>query len=262
VYWARQRQWAHEQLTLSVNANYHGVMEFEVKRWMYLILTDTGNAYYSLQDMISKIMCTLAWNQPDASEANLQHATDLLTQVSPCGPITNLIPALWTYIPEQINPWKIKERKRHDGHISWWLERYNQVRANVNAGLRQPSWAQNYIDREKQQKLSGDKEAACCIGMTCLIGVSTVVGTLNFFILAMVHNPEWMKKCQQELDRVCGRRMPTTSDIEHLPILRACIKETMRWKPIFPTGVPHATEEDQVYRDWCIPKDTIIFPLE
>lgn len=261
-YWARQRQWSHSQMTESANSQYYGIMDHEVKRWMYKLLTEPNNAYNSLEDMASKIMTTLTWDKPEVSEYNSKSAWGLLTQMSPAGPITNLITPLWTHIPPKINPWKIAEQKRHDTQNSFWLERYHEVRDKTADGTQRSCWARGYVESVKNSKLSGEKEASCCIGMLCLVGVFTVAGPLNYFLLAMAQHPEWQKKCQEELDTVCGGRYPTYADQPNLPVLRACIKETMRWKPNVPTGVAHEAEQDDFYRGWLIPKGSRILPLD
>lgn len=261
-YWARQRQWGHSQLTEAANSQYYGIMEHEVKRWMYRLLTEPDNAYDSLEDMASKIMTTLTWDDPNASEYNTRSAWGLLTQMSPAGPITNLITPLWTHIPASINPWKIAEQKRHDEQNGFWMSQYATVQKKTADGIQRPCWARGYIEQIKSTKLSGDKEAACCIGMLCLVGVFTVAGPLNYYLLAMAHHPEWHRKVQEEVDRVCGDRFPEHSDYENLPILRACIKETMRWKPNVPTGVAHEAEQDDFYRGYFIPKGARILPLD
>lgn len=52
---------------------------------------------------------------------------------------------------------------------------------------------------------------------------------LSWFMLAMVHHPEVQRKAHDELDRVVGRdRMPTFADYEHLPYIRAIVKEALR----------------------------------
>jgi len=61
-----------------------------------------------------------------------------------------------------------------------------------------------------------------------------------------------------ELDEVIGRaRPPTFADIPFLPYIRAMVKETLRWAPISPFGVPHALTADEWYEGMFIPKGTI-----
>jgi hypothetical protein len=55
--------------------------------------------------------------------------------------------------------------------------------------------------------------------------------------------PDAQKRAQEELDAVVGRsRMPTFADYNSLPYLRALIKETLRWMPVDPIGMPCPSE--------------------
>ena len=61
--------------------------------------------------------------------------------------------------------------------------------------------------------------------------------TMSWFMLGMAAYPEVQKKCQEELDMVVGRsRMPTLSDRDSLPYVRATVREALRWRPIVPLG--------------------------
>ncbi|KAE9973197.1 hypothetical protein BLS_003718 [Venturia inaequalis] len=260
-YWARQRRWTHASLTEASNAQYHGILDHEVKRWMYRLIMEPDNFGNTLEDMASKVMCTLTWDDPDLSEYNVTSAWGLLTQMSPAGPITNVLTPLW-HLPLFMNPWKRAEIKRHDEQQAWWMQRIVETRAKMNQGIQRPSFARQYLETAKTQKLSGDYEASSCIGMLALVGVFTVGGPLAYFLMSMTHHPEWQRRCQKEIDEACGGRMPTLADFPNLPTLRACIKETMRWKPNVPSGVAHETEQDDYYRGYFIEKGTRILPLD
>lgn len=53
----------------------------------------------------------------------------------------------------------------------------------------------------------------------------------------MILHPEAQKKAQEEIDRVVGRdRLPSFRDYEHLPYVRAMVKEVMRWRGVAPLG--------------------------
>jgi cytochrome P450 len=193
----------------------------------------------TLEDMASKIMCTLTWDDPDLSTYNTKSAWGLLTQMSPAGPITNVITPLW-HLPMCINPWKRAEVKRHDEQQAWWLARLQETRAKLEQGIQRPCFSSQYLKTAKRQKLSGDHEVSSCLGMLALVGVFTVGGPLNYFLMSMVYHPEWLAHCQREIDLACSGRMPTLDDSPLLPTLRACIRETMRWKPNVPTGTSAA----------------------
>lgn len=211
-------------------------MEFEAKRLMYRLLEKPDDFAFFLEDMCSKVMCKLTWDDDSLSTALTPSAWGLLTQMSPAGPITNVLTPLWDYLPEAINPWKIRERKRHDIQQAMWMDSLMKTRKLMEKGKQRPCFTRTYLETAGKTSISGDYEASSVIGMMALVGIFTVVGPLYYFLIAMVHHPEWQRKCQEEIDRVCRDRPPVINDLPNLPILRACIKETMRWKPTVPTG--------------------------
>lgn len=263
-YWARQRKLTHAYITDATNAQYHGVMYHEAKRFMARLVHDPANFQFWLEDMASKVMCQLTWDDPSLSEYCTKSAWGLLTQMSPAGPLTNVLTPLW-HLPLFMNPWKKAEHKRHDEQQAWWMNRLVTVREKMNRGEMRSCWTKQFIEKQSSMKtchLSGDHEASSMIGMLALVGIFTVAGPLSYWLVTMVHHPEWQAAVQREIDEVCGGRPPTLDDTPRLPILRACIKETMRWKPNVPTGVAHETEVDDVYNGYFIPKGTRLLPLD
>ncbi|KAF2684398.1 cytochrome P450 [Lentithecium fluviatile CBS 122367] len=260
-YWARQRKFTHAYLTEATNTRYHGIMELEAKRWMYNLLNEPDNFGFSLEEMASKVMCQLTWDDHTLSTYLTPSAWGLLTQMSPAGPITNVLTPLW-HLPMFMNPWKTAERKRHDEQQAWWMDQLLNTRRLMEEGKQRPCFTRNFLETAGKTSISGDHEASSVIGMMALVGIFTVAGPLYYFLVSMVHHPDWQGKCQEEVDRVCKGRMPTIADMPNLPILRACIKETMRWKPNVPTGVAHECEADDWYGGYFIPKGTRILPLD
>ncbi|KAJ3568619.1 hypothetical protein NP233_g5596 [Leucocoprinus birnbaumii] len=97
-------------------------------------------------------------------------------------------------------------------------------------------------------------------GMIFAAVSETTVTALNTFVLGMLQRPDVMKKAQKEVDQVVGNdRLPEASDMPHLHYLSAVIKETLRWNPVAPMGVPHCTSEDDVYNGYYIPKGCAVF---
>ncbi|KAK8063971.1 hypothetical protein PG996_008623 [Apiospora saccharicola] len=267
-YWARQRKLTHAYLTEATNAQYHGVLDFEAKRWLARLLARPDDFQASLEDMASKVMCQLVWDDPSLSAACAEGAWGLLRQMSPAGPITNVLTPLW-HLPEigPLNPWKRDERRRHDAQQAWWMERLLGVRQKMARGEMRACWTRQFLERAKTSSMAAggittDFEASSMLGMLALVGVFTVAGPLSYFLVSMVTHPRWQAEVQREIDEACQGRLPTLDDAPKLPVLRACIKETMRWKPNVPTGVAHETEADDVYAGYFIPKGTRILPLD
>ena len=74
----------------------------------------------------------------------------------------------------------------------------------------------------------------------------------------MITHPEIQKRAQDELDAVVGRsRVPTFADAPSLLYIQALVKESLRWRPALPLGIPHRATEDNWYEGMFIPKGTI-----
>ncbi len=99
-----------------------------------------------------------------------------------------------------------------------------------------------------------DDLAAFLAGSALEGGSDTTSTELIAFIKALLLYPEVQKKAQEELDRVCGDRLPDMSDEPNLRYIRACIKETLRWFPTAVLGLPHAVIRDDEYMGYKIPK--------
>jgi cytochrome P450 len=85
-------------------------------------------------------------------------------------------------------------------------------------------------------------------------GAETSASATMVFLMTMAAYPEVARRAQEELDRVCGdTRFPGSDDINRLPYLRACMLELLRWRPITPLALPHATTANDDYGALTIP---------
>ncbi|KAI0056025.1 cytochrome P450 [Artomyces pyxidatus] len=135
----------------------------------------------------------------------------------------------------------------------------DKVRSDISTGVDNVTLGATLLQQQSRNGLS-DQETAWLAGIMFVAGADTTTITLSWWLLAMVLHPEVQGRAHAELDAVVGRdRVPTFSDIPHLPYVRATVKEIMRWRPAFPLGVPHSTTEDDWYEGMFIPKGTMCF---
>lgn len=105
-----------------------------------------------------------------------------------------------------------------------------------------------------------DDQAAYTSGSLLQGGLGSTTETLTGFVKAMMTFPNVVKAAQDELDRVCGHRMPELDDAPELPYVRGCVKESLRWMPASPLGIPHALTRDDEYMGYRLPKGaTVIY---
>ncbi|KAG2141168.1 cytochrome P450 [Suillus bovinus] len=88
--------------------------------------------------------------------------------------------------------------------------------------------------------------------------IAGTASTLAVFVLAMMLYPDVQKRAQEEIDAVLGNQLPTFEDRPSLPYVEAVLRETFRWHPVFPLGLPHYTSDSDVYNDYYIPKGAIV----
>jgi cytochrome P450 len=225
--------------------HFYGYIEKEVKRWLVTLLLDPDKFHPNTRELTGRIMSRLAWDDSTQGKKNGDTAIITLTQMSVSGPIVNTVSPLW-HITDFFgnNPWRKFEVERERNLKAWWLQllRVSKVRY-LRGELPNDTWTYRYF--EQQQKAGNttlemtekDEEmTSCMLGFQCLVGVVTISGPMQFFLMCMALNPDWLKKCQEEIDRVCGDRMPEVSDMPNLPTVRACLKETLRWRSGVPLG--------------------------
>ena len=94
-------------------------------------------------------------------------------------------------------------------------------------------------------------------------GQDTSALTMNSFFLAMSMFPEVQHKAQEEIDNIVGTgRLPTFSDREQLGYIDLIVDEALRWHPLVPMSLPHASDKDDVINGYHIPKRSILMPNE
>ncbi|KAF5385248.1 hypothetical protein D9615_001132 [Tricholomella constricta] len=77
----------------------------------------------------------------------------------------------------------------------------------------------------------------------------------------MLVNPDAQRKAQEEIDAVVGtNRLPDYNDRPALTYIEAIYREIMRWRPVTPLGVSHATTDDDIYKGYYIPKGSVVIP--
>jgi len=105
-----------------------------------------------------------------------------------------------------------------------------------------------------------DEEISFLTGNMIGGGVDTTASTTITFILAMCAFPEVQKKAYRAIQEAVGsERMPDWTDEANLQYIRACVDEALRWRTVtILGGIPHAPNQDDVYKDYLIPKGTWI----
>ncbi|KAI0259892.1 cytochrome P450 [Gloeopeniophorella convolvens] len=137
---------------------------------------------------------------------------------------------------------------------------WDEVKAALNAGSAVPSVAATMISRLDDDSSPEDVWATKAVpGMMYIASVDTTVSALLTFMVAMLRYPEVQRKAQEEIDKIVGTsRLPDFSDQDSLPYVGAVLKETLRWHPVIPLGVPHCSVQNDTYAGNFIPAGSVV----
>ncbi|OAQ70667.2 cytochrome P450 [Pochonia chlamydosporia 170] len=166
------------------------------------------------------------------------------------------------YLPEKLfGNWRSRAQnvsKEMNSLYDEWLNRVVDRRSTLGS---RNCFLDRVLDQEDSGKLSLNRHAVYFLCGTLMEGGSdTTSSIIVAFIHAMTKWPSVMKKAQAEIDAVIGEdRSPTWEDYAQLPYVAACVKETMRWRPVVPLGFAHLVSEDDTIDGMTIPKGSQIF---
>ncbi|KAI0428074.1 cytochrome P450 2C3 [Xylaria sp. FL1042] len=261
--WKRQRKLAQQLMT--ANASLHNYPTKERNRFLYLLSTDPSQYREFIEQFTSRTVARLTWGSPHSADRLRVTTAGLLVTISPAGALPNLISWLM-YLPTFLSPWQREENARHAMEAQLLKDNVQYAHDRINDGTVQPSFIRTFIENARlpgsKLESTNEVEASYVIGQMAIAGALTIGSPIQSFILAMLHYPEWQRKLQDEIDRVCYGACPQWEDRENLPMLRAVVKEVIRWRPPVPTGIPHAIEQDDIYNGYFIPAGATIHALE
>jgi len=120
-------------------------------------------------------------------------------------------------------------------------------------------FVKQFIETQYEKQGISEVQAAFVAGTMIEAGSETTSSTLNSCIKYLAASPAAQARANEELSSVVGNyRSPTFDDEEHLPYLRAMVKEILRLRPTTNIGIPHYTTVDVIYKDYFIPKGTVV----
>ncbi|KZT67207.1 cytochrome P450 [Daedalea quercina L-15889] len=189
------------------------------------------------------------------------------------------------WLPDRLAPWRVEARKMHLWEMDLWGRLLDECRATFKSGIALAGFVPSYLRARADagfEDLPGrgvvvvsssapadtstagwmrDKLLAYTAGSMLEAGSDTTAATIETFVLFMLHNPAVLARARAELDAavpVAQGRMPNWEDEESLPLVVACIKETLRRRPPTIMGVPHCADADDVYEGHFIPKGSTV----
>ncbi|OAV99179.1 hypothetical protein PTTG_01983 [Puccinia triticina 1-1 BBBD Race 1] len=274
--WKRYRRVLHSQLDNKAATSYQPIQERASRQLILDILERPKDFTEALTRYAASVIIKITYGKTTPihhSDEEVVKVIKTLTRFSKATRIdahaVDRFPWL-RYIPG----WVAQGRKWHQEELHLFSSQVDGVRREMNIpGKRDSCFTSYMLERQKEFSLS-DNEAAYLAGSLFGAGSDTTAAALAIVIFAAACHPEQVKKVQDELESVVGNeRMPTFDDYLELPLVKAFVCETFRWRPASAAGFMHATVKDDVYEGhfipagswvvgnhWSIHRDESVFP--
>ncbi|QRV88268.1 cytochrome P450 family protein [Ceratobasidium sp. AG-Ba] len=195
---------------------------------------------------------------------DLKEATNnFLTASLPSNFFVNIFPSLM-HVPSWFPGagWKRTAQEWRKQQEAAVTAAFEWTKAQMSEGTCEPSVVSSLLNESKELgpgiKESEDHIKQLAVSLF-IAGPDTIVSTMMIFITAMLLFPEVQRRAQQEVDSVLNiDQLPTLADQIRLEYVGRVVEEVLRWRPIAPLGGPHATSQDDTYRDLDIPKGATV----
>ncbi|KZT39057.1 cytochrome P450 [Sistotremastrum suecicum HHB10207 ss-3] len=266
-YFLTQRRMLHQYFNPSATRKYYDIVTSHARSLAYDLL-ERGERVKSLNRMYvgaTVMLIAYGYEVTDENDVWINNAKEAMLGATKIGtpgahPI-DIFPILGK-LPYRI--WgkdfgrNIEALKK--GAHDVCVKPYAATKERILRGEAMPSIMSRLIEENTAPDgtIGHEKEISAATSVIYIAGADTTVSTIDTFIVAMLTYPEIQKRAQKDLDNLLhGERLPTFEDRDQLPFLSAIVKETLRWKPVAPLGIPHTSIEDDTYNGFFLPKDTM-----
>ncbi|KAF2204080.1 cytochrome P450 CYP2 subfamily [Delitschia confertaspora ATCC 74209] len=199
------------------------------------------------------------WDDPDAQNAVKSQA--ILRRTSrPGAYLVDELPPL-AHLPKFLQPGQADAKQAAKEVRDIKMELWHRLEQQVLSGKQPHCYAREIYENKEQWYSQGltEEQLAWVTSGIVEAGFETTAATLNSLVLQLASNKRVQDKAHAELMKVVGpHRLPRMEDMRDLPYIRACVKEILRMNPILAPGIRHFAEEDVRYKDYVIPKGTVL----
>ncbi|KAF4437566.1 cytochrome P450 oxidoreductase [Fusarium austroafricanum] len=261
--WRKERRLITQAVSMSANNTYLAAMEAESKITLRDLLLDPENFDNNLSryafGVLTRSMLGFeveTANDPFIVETR-KNIDEFLRGFRPDYYPINVFPFL-RFFPAWLVPSNSEMEKMRKKVYDMIVTVRERVKASVNDGTAGTSMYRHFFEHRDEYDITDD-EAGYAFDSMISAGTASPHNALLTFLYLMMEYPEWQKKIQREVDQVVGPdRLPCFEDIPNLPLVRAIVKEGIRYRTIVAElGIPHRLEKDDIYKEYFFEKNTV-----
>ncbi|XP_072483360.1 cytochrome P450 2C44-like isoform X1 [Notamacropus eugenii] len=213
------------------------------------------------------VICSILFNQRfKYDDQKFLHLMEILNENfrllnSPWVQLYNIYPSLIKHLPGS-------HRTVYNNALH--LKSFIMDQVKTHEASLDPNNPRDYIDcyliKMQQEKMNPHSEFSyeelLATGSNLFgAGTETTSITVRYGLLLLMKYPEIQAKVHEEIDRVVGSsRRPSMQDRVKMPYVDAVVHEIQRYIDLAPFSLPRSAPQDIHFRNYVIPKGTIIFP--
>ncbi|KAH6971061.1 cytochrome P450 [Ilyonectria sp. MPI-CAGE-AT-0026] len=265
--WRKMRSIIHRSLTPKASSVYKPSQQFEAIQLIHDIATDEKkeeNFYMHVRRYTTSVvlLSTYGLRVSIWDCETIREIYTVLTEFSitaePGAYIADLFPPLGR-LPQWLQWWRPTATRAYNRHTAIFMKYWNTLKEKLEHGNAPECLVKQIMETGIEKQGVTEVEACWVAGSMIEAGSETTSSALNSSILYIAAHPEVQERAHEEISRVVGdERSPTFDDEEALPYIRAMGKEILRIRPVTTIGTPHYTTSDVFYKDYFIPKNTVV----
>ncbi|KAF8139542.1 cytochrome P450 [Mycena galopus ATCC 62051] len=260
--WRVQRRMFQQHFRRDVSRNYRPIQIKKVHQLLRGLLSSPQEFREQLKTLtVAAIMSTIyGYEVKPSNDRFVAISEDAVRKLSesffPGAVAVNTFPIL-RYLPSWMPGTGFKRFAVECRQLTEEMRRvpFDFVKRNMHDGVETNAVVARLLEVDRYDEVAIQEIAATAYAA----GADTTVSALASFFLAMAVHPDIQKRAQTEIDTIIGaHRLPEFEDRPSLPFVEALFREVMRWKPVLPLGVSHASTADDIYNGYFIPKGATV----
>ncbi|KAI5920400.1 cytochrome P450 [Camillea tinctor] len=264
--WRRQRRIMHQILNSSQRRTFEPFQDIESKALMYHLLTQSTPWYLCLGRFSNSVIMSVVFGR--RTELNDPHLSavyraqeEFVPYLMPGSSIVDTFPLLANLpLLKRLQPWRRKGDDLYQRTLQVFSKLVDDLQESMHNGTHKSCFMSELLQSEKET--FSKAEVAFMAGTLIEAGTDTTRTSMLELIAGTAMYPDWVPHAREELDAVCGanaERLPSFDDIDKFPMIKAAIKEAVRWRPTnSQTGIPHALTKDDEFEGYRLPAGTVV----
>lgn len=264
--WRRSRKLIHSAVSMAANTKYQSLMTDEATLTLHDLATDPSNFSRHFQRYSYGVLARslLGFRITSTDDNFVIQKEYILDEAMKCflpdHYPSNIFPFL-RVLPGWLVPSVAKLEMLREKVDTEVKRLRKMVEDGIKDGTSLDCIYRHFIEHRDEWAAISDEEAEYAIDSVIGAATRSPFNALLTTCYLMMEYPEWMEKMQKQVDEVVGReggRIPTFADIPNLPVVRAVVKESIRYRSIkAELGIPHQLAEHDVYEGYFFAKGTV-----